>query len=78
MKNAASADLPQTSKQPFTPADESYLAEVAVECRVKLESALQTAQRYSRVPQLTTALADALTGCQQAAAILQDLNTYSD
>ena len=68
----------QPSKSPFAPNDEAYLAEVAVECQVKLQSALETAKRYSRVPELTTSLADALTGCQQAAAILQDLDTYSD
>ncbi len=68
----------RNTKTPFTPADEAYLVEVAVECRVKLESALATAKQYSRVPQLTTSLADALTGCEQAAAILQDLDTYTD
>jgi hypothetical protein len=63
----------QHTKTPFTSADE-----VVIECKNRLQSALSTAQGYSRVPQLTTSLADALTGCQQAAAILQDLDTYSD
>ncbi len=67
----------QPSK-PLTPNDETYLAEVVVECKARLQSALSTAQRYSRVPELATSLADALTGCQQAAAILQDLETYAD
>jgi hypothetical protein len=40
--------VPQRS--PFTPADESYLQEVLTECRVKLESALSTAKRYSAYP----------------------------
>jgi hypothetical protein len=65
-------------KTPFAPADEAYLTEVAVECRVKLQSALETARRYSRVPALSTALADAVTAVQQADAILSDLETYAD
>jgi len=78
MKNAAPSILQQTSKHPFTSADESYLAEVVIECKNRLQSALSTAQLYSKVPALTTALADALTGCEQAAAILNDLDSYSD
>jgi hypothetical protein len=70
--------LHQPSKHPLTPNDEAYLAEVVVECKARLQSALSTAQRYSRVPELATSLADALTGCQQAAVILQDLETYAD
>lgn len=68
-----------SQSSPLTSADESYLAEVAVECRVRLESALSTAERYrSQVPALATALADALTGCQQATSILDDLEVYAD
>lgn len=59
---------------PFTSADEFYLAEVVTECRVNLESALRTAEGYqAKVPELVTALADALTACQQASVILKDL-----
>jgi hypothetical protein len=34
---------------PFALVDESYLQEVLTDCRVKLESARLTAQRYSRL-----------------------------
>jgi hypothetical protein len=67
------------SNSPLTSADEAYLAEVATECRVRLESALHTAERYrSQVPELATALADAVTACRQASTVLNDLPTYSD
>lgn len=59
-------------------ADEIYLVEAVTESRVRLESALNTARRYSQVPALATALADAVTGCQEAVAILDDLETYTD
>ncbi len=50
------------SNSPLTTADEDYLAEVVTECRVRLESALHTAEGYrGNVPALATALADALT-----------------
>ncbi len=63
----------------MTDADELYLTEIITESRVKLESALSTAQRYgSQVPALSTALADALTAIQQADAIFSDLETYAD
>jgi hypothetical protein len=63
----------------MTDADELYLTEVITESRVRLESALTTAQRYgSQVPALSTALADAVTAVQQADAILSDLDTYAD
>jgi hypothetical protein len=63
----------------MTDADELYLTEVITESRVRLESALTTAQGYgSQVPALVTALADALTAVQQAAAIFNDLETYAD
>lgn len=75
--NPAQGAMPCSS--PFTDADESYLAEVVVECRIRLESALSTAENYrSRVPELAIALADALTSIQQARAILDDLPSYSD
>ena len=62
----------------FTPADESYLVETLVECRFKLESALSTAQRYSSLPDLAVALSDALTGCHEALAIVNDPKTYQE
>ncbi len=65
------------ARSPFTPADESYLQEVVTECRIKLESALGTAKGYS-LPDLTTALADALTGCQEALAVINDPQTYQE
>lgn len=67
---------PKTS--PFTEADEQYLLEVLTECRVKLDSALVTAQGYRRLPDLSTAISDALTGIHQAAAILIEPETYLD
>jgi hypothetical protein len=64
---------------PFTEADEQYLLEVLTECRVKLDSALATAQGYSQqLPDLATALSDALTGIHQAAAIVIESETYLD
>jgi hypothetical protein len=73
--------MKQTLSQsnPLSPADEIYLAEVAIECRVRLESALDTAERYrSQVPALATTLADAVTECQQVISILDDLEVYAD
>ena len=66
------------ARSPFTPADESYLQETLTECRVRLESALTTAQRYSRLPDLAVALSDALTGCHEALAIVNDPKTYQE
>ena len=65
-------------QSPLTPADEAYLQEVLTECRVKLESALTTAQRYDGLPDLAVALADALTGCQEALAVINDPQTYQE
>jgi hypothetical protein len=64
------------AQSPFTPADESYLVETLTECRVRLESALTTAKGYSGLPDLAVALADALTGCQEALAVINDPKTY--
>jgi hypothetical protein len=61
---------------PFTRADEQYLAEVLTECRTKLESALSTAQGYTRLPDLAAGIGDALTGCQEALTVLNDPATY--
>ncbi len=67
------------SNSPLTAADEDYLGELVIECRVRLESALYTAEGYRcNVPALATALADALTSIQQASIVLNDLPTYSD
>jgi hypothetical protein len=62
----------------FTTADEAYLQETLVYCRVKLESALRTAQRYNQLADLSTALADALTGCNEALTIVGDPKTYQE
>jgi hypothetical protein len=61
---------------PFTPADEQYLLEILTECRIKLESALKTAQAYRQLPDLATAIGDAVTGCQEAEAIVIDPQAY--
>ena len=66
------------SSSPLTPADEAYLTETLVECRVRLQMALETAQTYSRLPDLATALGDALTGCDEALAVGQDSQKYID
>jgi hypothetical protein len=63
---------------PFTPADESYLQEVLMECRVRLESALATAKGYSGLPDLAVALSDAITGCQEALVVVNDPKTYQE
>jgi hypothetical protein len=65
-------------ESPFAPADETYLLEVLTECRVKLESALATAQRYPRLPDLAQGIADALTGIHQAAAVVIDPELYTE
>lgn len=61
---------------PFAPADEQYLLEVLTECRAKLDSALATANRYPRLPDLSTALADSITAIHKAAAIAIEPETY--
>lgn len=58
----------------LTEADEIYLIEVVTECRVKLRSALTTAQSYGdRLSALTIALESALAGIQQADEVLTQL-----
>jgi hypothetical protein len=64
------------NQSPFTPADEIYLLEVLTECRAKLESALVTAQGYSRLPDLAKGLSDAITGIHEAAAVVLEPETY--
>jgi hypothetical protein len=66
------------SVSPLTPADESFLIETLVECRARLQMALQTAQTYSRLPDLATGLGDAITGCDEALVVLGDPATYLD
>ncbi len=61
---------------PFTPADESYLIETLVQCRIHLESVLKTAQGYEKLPDLTEAIADSLTAIHKAEAIAIDPATY--
>jgi hypothetical protein len=73
MQGAVPAPQQET---PFTTADEAYLQETLVYCRVRLESALSTAQRYNRLPDLTVAVADALTSCNQALSVVNDPQTY--
>jgi hypothetical protein len=63
---------------PFTPADEQYLLEVFTECRAKLESALETAQGYSRLPDLAKGIGDAITGIHEAAAVVTDPEIYME
>jgi hypothetical protein len=62
----------------LAPADEGYLQETLTECRVKLESALSTAKGYSGLPDLSIALADALTGCQEALAVVDNPQIYQE
>ncbi|HEY9635210.1 MAG TPA: hypothetical protein V6D14_17545 [Coleofasciculaceae cyanobacterium] len=64
------------SQSAFTPADEAYLLEVLTECRVKLESALGTAQRYPQLADLTTAISDAIAGCNEGLTVINDPTTY--
>ena len=67
-----------SERSPFTSADQSYLEETLTECRIKLEFALTTAQGYSRLPDLSTALSDAITGCQKAIAVVNDPKNYQE
>jgi hypothetical protein len=66
------------NQSPLTPADEALLTETLVECRARLQMALQTAQTYRQLPDLATALGDAVTGCDEALAVLNDPSTYLD
>ncbi len=64
------------SQSPLTPADEAFLAETLVECQIRLKMALQTAQTYSRLPDLAIGLGDAVTGCEEALAVVRDPQKY--
>ncbi len=65
-------------QSPLTEADEAYLQETLVECRARLESALSRAKGYSRLPDLAVALSDAITGCNEALAVVNDPQTYQE
>ncbi|CAA9216041.1 hypothetical protein AVDCRST_MAG92-315 [uncultured Coleofasciculus sp.] len=67
-----------SQRSPFTSADKSYLEETLTECRIKLEFALTTAQGYNRLPDLSTALSDAIAGCQKAIAVINNPQTYQE
>ncbi len=73
-QNSAPSSIPSPS--PLTPADEAYLAETLVECRNRLQIALKTAQTYNRLPDLPTALGDAVTACEEALAVVRDPQKY--
>jgi hypothetical protein len=64
------------SPSPLTLADEDFLAETLIECKNRLRMALETAQTYNRLPDLATALGDAVTACEEALAIVQDPQKY--
>ncbi len=66
------------AQSPFTPADEAYLQEVLVDCRIRLESTLSMAKGYSRLPDLAVALSDAITGCTEALAVINNPQTYQE
>ncbi len=66
--------IPNSS--PFTPPDEVYLLEVLTECCSRLNSALATSERYPQLPDLKSAIADAITGIHEAAAIVVEPETY--
>ncbi len=70
LQNPSQGTVPSPS--PLTPADEDFLAETLVECRNRLQMALETAQTYNRLPDLATALGDAVTACDEALAVVQD------
>jgi hypothetical protein len=73
-QNPIQGAIPSVS--PLTPADEAFLAETLVECRNRLQMALETAQTYNRLPDLATGIGDALTGCVEALAVVQDPQKY--
>ncbi len=73
-ENPVQGEIPSAS--PLTVADEAYLAETLVECRSRLQMALQTAQTYHRLPDLATGIGDAIIGCVEALAVVQDPQKY--
>jgi hypothetical protein len=66
------------NQSPLTPADEAFLTETLVECRARLKMALETAQGYSRLPDLGIGIGDALQGIEEALTVLGDPATYLD
>lgn len=65
--------------KPLSNADALFLAELLPELRGWLSNALATAEGYrSQVPQLATAIADALTSTDQAISVLNDLEADAD
>ena len=64
------------SQSPLTVADEDFLVETLMECRARLRMALETAKTYNRLPDLATALGDAVTGCEEALAVVRDPQKY--
>lgn len=64
------------AKSPLTRADEQYLAEVLMECQLKLQTALKTAQNYPQLPDLAAGVGDAIAGCQDSLVVLNDPATY--
>jgi hypothetical protein len=73
-QNSIQGAIPSPS--PLTPADEAFLTETLIECQIRLKMALETAQTYSRLPDLATGIGDALTGCVEALAVVQDPQKY--
>lgn len=64
------------SSSPIAPADEAFLTEVLIDCQIRLKMALEAAKGYSRLPDLATALGDAVTACQEGLAVVQDPQKY--
>lgn len=64
------------NQSPIAPADEVFLTEVLVDCQIRLKMALEAARGYSRLPDLATALGDAVTACQEGLAVVQDPQKY--
>jgi hypothetical protein len=66
------------SQSPFAPADQSFLEETLIECRTRLQMALETAKGYSRLPDLGIGIGDALQGIEEALTVLNDPTAYLD
>jgi hypothetical protein len=75
-ENPAQGAAPSPS--PLTSADQSFLEETLVECRARLQMALETAKTYSRLPDLGIGVGDALQGIEEALTVLGDPATYLD
>lgn len=66
------------SASPIAPADEAFFAETLIECRTRLQMALEAAKGYSRLPDLGIGIGDALQGIEEALTVLNDPTTYLD